>query len=274
MAYTVSNAFKEKLYSGESDFRAILTINGTTIPEEQISSISISSPIIDDTNDMFYIGTFISQKLTIKFNNLNGLNVASGQEVSLSIGQYVNNAWEDVPIGVFLVDDLGENYYQNCELTCLDYAVKFKPNIDYSPCFVDNKATIDTILAYICNYFNVRLGSYPSINGDIEIGTYDSQISGKQWISYIAEIKGCNAKIDRTGALTLQPLKQNTTQQIDATSGAEFELGDKFEITKIVYTDAVRNYTYGDDSGNKVYIRQDNPFVTQQAIYNIYTEKN
>ena len=270
MAYIVSNDFKEKLYSGECDYRATLIINGNTIPNEQISSISISSPIVDDTNDMFYVGTFISQKITIKFNNLDGLSLESGQNVSLSIGQYVNNAWVDVPIGLFIVDDLGENYQKTCEITCMDYGVKFKPNIDYSPCFVDGKATIDTILQYICTQFGVTLGDYPTINGDVEIGTYDSTISGKQWISYIAEIKGCNAKIDREGRLTLQPLKQASNQVKDATQNASFELGEKYNVSKVTYTDAIRNYTYGDDSGNTLFIRQDNPFVSDDVVKNIY----
>ena len=270
MAYIVSNDFKEKLYSGECDYRATLIINGNTIPNEQIASISISSPIVDDTNEMFYVGTFISQKITIKFNNLDGLSLESGQNVSLSIGQYVNNAWVDVPIGLFIVDDLGENYQKTCEITCMDYGVKFKPNIDYSPCFVDGKATIDTILQYICTQFGVTLGDYPTINGDVEIGTYDSTISGKQWISYIAEIKGCNAKIDREGRLTLQPLKQASNQVKDATQNASFELGEKYNVSKVTYTDAIRNYTYGDDSGNTLFIRQDNPFVSDDVVKNIY----
>ena len=43
-----------------------LTIDGNKVPIEQISSIKISSPIIDTTSgtgQMFHIGTFISQKL-------------------------------------------------------------------------------------------------------------------------------------------------------------------------------------------------------------------
>lgn len=270
MAYSVSSDFRNKLYSGESDFRATLTINGTTIPEEQISSISISSPIIDDSQESFYVGTFISQKLTITFHNLNGLNIASGQPVTLSIGQYVNSSWVDVPIGLFLVDDLGENYNTKNEITCLDYAIKFKPNIDYSPCFTDGKATIDTILAYICTTFGVTLGSYPNTNGTFEVATYDGTISGKQWISYIAEIKGCNAKMDRNGALTLVPIKSSSVVTIDATQGSDFVLGERYKITKVIYIDAVRNFTYGNDDNNTLFIRSENPFISQTVVSNIY----
>lgn len=271
MAYNVSSAFREQLYSGESNFRAILTIGENTIDNDQIASISISSPIIDDSKQVFYVGTFISQKITIKFKNMDGIDVHSGDNVDLSIGQYLNNEWVDVPIGKFLVDDLAEDYFEKCEISCLDYAVKFKPNIDYSLCFTDGKATIKEILEYICDYFNVEIGDYPTINDDVEIGTYDSTVSGKQWISYIAELKGCNAKIDRLGRLTLQPLKQSSNVPINALESVSFELGEEFNITKVTFFDAIRNYTYGDDEGNTLFIRQDNPFVTDtKVVQNIY----
>ena len=271
MAYNVSQDFTNKLYSGESNFRAILTIGENTIDNDQIASISISSPIIDDSKQVFYVGSFISQKITIKFKNMDGIDVHSGDNVDLSIGQYVNNEWVDVPIGKFLVDDLAEDYFEKCEISCLDYAVKFKPNIDYSLCFTDEKATIKEILEYICDYFDVEIGDYPTINDDVEIGTYDSTVSGKQWISYIAELKGCNAKIDRLGRLALQPLKQPSNVPINALESASFELGEEFNITKVTFFDAVRNYTYGDDEGNTLFIRQDNPFITDtKVVQNIY----
>ena len=271
MAYIVDDSFREKLYSGESEFRATLIINGNTIPNDQIASISISSPLIDDSKQVFNLGSFISQKITIKFKNMDGIVVESGQEVSLSIGQYIDNDWVDVPIGLFLIDDLAEDYYEKCEFSCLDYAVKFKPNIDYSECFTDGKANVRTILEYICEKVGVELGDCPTINDEIEVGTYDSTISGKQWVSYIAEIKGCNAKIDRTGKLTLQPLKQPSNVPINALESASFEAGDSLKITKVTFFDAIRNFTFGDDTNDTLFIRQDNPFINDEnVIRNIY----
>lgn len=271
MAYNVSSDFRNKLYSGESQFRATLTIGEQVIDNSQIASISISSPIVDDSKQVFYVGSFISQKITIHFKNMDGIDVISGENVDLSIGQYVNNEWVDVPIGKFLIDDLAEDYYDKCEIDCYDYGVLFKPNIDYSPCFVDGKATIKTILEYICQQFSVELGDYPTVNDDVEIGTYDSTISGKQWISYIAEIKGCNAKIDRLGRLTLQPLKQPSSIPINALESESFETGEDYKITQVIFFDAVRNYTIGDVDGNTLYIRQDNPFINDiNVVKNIY----
>lgn len=269
--YAVSNRFREQEYSGESLYKAKLSINNIEIPKEQISKIIISDPIIDKENEYFYIGTFISKKLTIKLRNLDNLSIKSGDTVNFSIIQTVDGDDIQVPIGIFTIDDPSENFYNTCEIIALDNAVKFKPNIDYSPCFVNGKATIDTILEYICNSFNVTLGSYPSINGNIEIGTYDSTISGKQWISYIAELKGCNAKITRDGKLTLIPFKQSPQVSINIRKSKEFILREEYKISGVTYFDAIRNYSFGNDDNNILYIRQDNPFVVNETtVENIY----
>ena len=275
MAYNVSNEFREKVYSGESLYDCILTIENESVPVNQISSIKISSPIIDTSSPAFYIGTFISQSITIKFKNLDGLSIQSGNHVHLEIGQYVNEAYEYVPIGEFLIDDLAENYQTTCEITCLDYATKFKPNINYSPAFVDGKITIDNLLQYICNYFDVELGTYPEINGDVEIGTYDSSVSGKQYISYIAEIKGSNAKMGRDGKLYLVPLKNEPATVINALHSKSWNLGEKYEISQVVYQDAIRNFTFGEDTENTLFIRTDNMFITEASmIENIFNSVN
>lgn len=275
MQVEVSEEFREQCYSGESLYNARLTINGNEVPMSQISKIKINSPIVDTSKDTFYVGTFISQEITIIFKNLDNLDIQTGNEVYLEIGQLINEQYEYVPIGHFLIDDLSENYYSTCEIPCLDYATKFKTNVDYSPCFEDGVATIDTILEWICAYFGVDIGSYPSTNGDVEIGTYNGTVSGKQWISYIAELKGCNAKMGRDGRLYLIPIKRQPTTTIDALKSKSWSLGEKFKISQVTYFDALRNFTFGEETDNTLFIRQDNPFViSEEVVENIYDEVN
>ena len=420
---TVTENFRKKVYSGEALYHTNLQINEQEVPIEQIASIEIDSPIIDETSESFYLGTFISQSVKIKFKNLDGLDIASNNDVYLEIGEerdsynllntqniepstisgldinldntllslngsnsaagyiipsntntgivlnegnyllsvtilagdvnfgssntvvYIKNyntnatlgsasiksaynntnkvqvsgtivineptnigfeiytngvveynglkvgiqlqegtevksyeqygtVTEYIPIGRYLIDDLAEDYFTTCEINCLDYAIKLKPNIDYSPCFtVQNEgdtptATIQTIFNYICEYFGIEvatdISTLPNIN--VTVGTYDGSISGKQWISYIAEIMGCNVKFDRYGRLILIPLKHEKAVTINALESEEFTLGEKYEISRVVYFDAVRNFTDGEDLYNTLYIRQDNPFVTDESV--------
>lgn len=271
---TVSTQFREQEYSGEALFNSILRINNNLVPVQQIASIKIKSPIIDTSTETFYVGSFISQTLTIKFKNLDGLDIQSKNNVHLEIGQSINGVYEYLLMGEYLIDDLAENYQETCEITCMDYAIKFKPNIDYSPCFTNGTASVSTIVQYICNYFDVTLGSDLLLlpNNDVVVGTYDSTISGKQWLSYIAEIMGCNLKMSRDGKLLFLPFKKDEPDiEINALKSAEWELGEKYEISQVVYFDAIRNFTYGDNEANTLFIRQDNPFITDtNVVKNIY----
>lgn len=272
MAYNVTKRFREIVYSGGAIYKCSLKINNKLVPNRQIAKITISNPIIDTTSDYFYVGSYIAQKLTIKFKNLDNLDIKSNNDVSLDISLNVDGTEVNVPIGKFLIDDLSENYYESCEITCLDYSVKAKNNIDYSPCFVDGKAKIDTIFEYICNFFGITFDpNYPKTNGDIEVGIYDSTVSGKRYISYIAELKGCNAKHGRDGILYLIPLKQTSNVSINALKSKSWKLGEKFQISSVSYDDGARPFKAGDTTNNTLFIRSDNPFVKDQTtIDNIY----
>lgn len=272
MAYNVTKRFREIVYSGGTIYKCSLKINNKLVSNRQIAKITISNPIIDTTSDYFYVGSYIAQKLTIKFKNLDNLDIKSNNDVSLDISLNVDGTEINVPIGKFLIDDLSENYYESCEITCLDYSVKAKNNIDYSPCFVDGKAKIDTIFEYICNFFGITFDpNYPKTNGDIEVGIYDSTVSGKRYISYIAELKGCNAKHGRDGILYLIPLKQTSNVSINALKSKSWKLGEKFQISGVSYDDGARPFKAGDTTNNTLYIRSDNPFVKDQTtIDNIY----
>lgn len=272
MAYNVTKRFREIVYSGGAVYKCSLKINNKLVPNRQIAKITISNPIIDTTSDYFYVGSYIAQKLTIQFKNLENLDIKSNNDVSLDISLDVDGTEVNVPIGKFLIDDLSKNYYETCEITCLDYSVKAKNNIDYSPCFVDGKATIDTIFEYICNHFGITFDTnYPKTNGDIEVGEYDSTVSGKRYISYIAELKGCNAKHGRDGVLYLVPLKQTSSVSINALKSESWKLGEKFQISGVSYDDGARLFKAGNTTNNTLFIRNDNPFIQNQTtIDNIY----
>lgn len=288
MAYIVKNsegtdvtqAFRNKEYSGSSIYNVKLTIkekgeNKTpvNVPYSQIAKIVISSPIIDTTSNMFYVGSFISQQITITFRNLDNLPIESGNEVTLSIGTTLNGEMIYVPMGKYLIDDLAEDYHTKCEITCLDYGVKFKPATDIRGAMeqvgTNYVGTTNDIFEYICNTYGVDFDeNYPK-TPNITTGTYDSTISGKQWLSWIAETKGCNVKIDRDGVLKLVPLKATKSVTINALRSKTWELGEPYKITRVRYElEGIEN---GDTTGNTLYIRSDNPFMagTREQISTI-----
>ena len=161
MAYKLATErIREIIYSGDATYDCKLYFNDILVPVEQIANINISSPIIDttpETGKMFHLGTFISQQITIKFKNLDGLDLTSNPNVYLEIGVNVDGEFIYIPMGYFLIDELGENYQKTCEITCLDYAIKFKSNLDITQFFNEEQYVIASeLFEAICRYFGVE----------------------------------------------------------------------------------------------------------------------
>lgn len=285
--YAVNEKYREKIYSGGALHRASLTINNQAIPNSNIKSIKISSPLIDTTQDYFYIGTFIGQKVEIQFKNADNLDLNG--EIYLSISTKIEeedpvegtDGYVEVPIGYFYIDTKPEDYYKNAKITCYDKSIFFKNKVDISLWFDENKEiTAEKLLIELCNYFlgENMLGTYPTINKDKKTASFDNTLSGKTYISYIAEIMGSNAKIGRDGKLYLIPLKQSPAVKINAKKSKSWEIEEKYKISRVYYEDGIRLFEDGTKDYNSLNIRVDNPFVqgteenSQEIITNIYNE--
>lgn len=283
MAYNVSQDYRTVVYSGNSLYNCRLYINEDLVPVSQIRTIKISSPIIDtieDTGKLFHIGTFISQKLDIQFKNLDGLVLNNNPEIQLEIGLMVNGDYEYIPIGKYLIDELAENYQTTCSITCLDYAVKFKSELDISQFFNQTGTSssgdpisfiyASDLFEAICEYYGVEVGTYPNVNNDKPIYFYDNTISGKQYIMYLAELFGGNAKMERDGSCSIIPLKNYTNIEINALTSKKFEVGDTYELTRVCYDNGKQKYQAG---GNVITV-QELPYINidRNSYYYLTTE--
>lgn len=143
---------------------------------------------------------------------------------------------------------------------------------------IGEEISCEELLKSLCDYYlgENKLGTYPETNKTCTTTLYDNALSGKQYISYIAEMMGGNAKIGRDGKLYIIPLKQQPAVTIEATEAKSWTLGEKYDIKKVTFYDAIRRVDFGDDTGNVLYIRPDNPFVVGEEeeistmISNIY----
>jgi len=286
MAVNVSQKYKEVIYSGGAINRATLSINGVQIPNSNIKKITISSPIIDSTVDYFYIGTFIAQKVEIEFRNatsidLNG-NVLLSIDTKTDDDEYADeNGYENVDIGEFIIDTSPEEYSKSAKITCYDKSILFKPNVDIREFFDDeDKVTAEDLLKGLCNKFlgANKLGTYPNTNKNVTAKIYDTSKSGKYYISKIAEIMGCNAKIGRDGKLYLLPLKRQSTETINALKSKSWEFSTNYKISRVFWQVGNTIYDAGDETYNSLNITADNIFLygsdndIQLAVDNLYDE--
>lgn len=302
--YAVNNEkYRERIYSGGALHRASLTINNENIPTSNIKSIKISSPIIDTTEEYFYVGTFIGQKVEIAFRNADKIDLTG--EVDLKIATKIEeedpvegtDGYLEVPIGKFIIDTSPEDYYNNATITCYDKSILFKNKVDISQWFdeetyIDEETgeektrkttiTAEKLLQHLCTYFlgEENLGTYPEINKNKTTASFDNTVSGKTYISYIAEIMGGNAKIGRDGKLYIIPLKQDAVVEINAKKSKSWTLGEKYRISRVYFEDGIRTFEKGNYDFNSLNIRVDNPFIqdteenSQEVINNLYDELN
>lgn len=184
--------------------------------------------------------------------------------------------YEYIPKGYYLIEEPDENYHKTCKITCLDYSVKMKTNCDYSSALDENgEITLENLLQWLCINYSVKLGTYPNVNRDMKISVYDSTLSGKAYVSYIAEMMGGNAKFNRNNELCIIPLKQESVETINALKSSSLKIAEKYEISRVYYTDGSRVFEYGENAKNTLQIRQENMFVVgSENVENIFNSLN
>jgi predicted nucleic acid-binding Zn-ribbon protein len=103
-----------------------------------------------------------------------------------------------------------------------------------------------------------------------KIAVYDSSISARVYLSYIAEQAGGFACIGRDGKLYIRTIGEDTAE-LPLKYFQNFSWGEKFKISRVKYEDGIQLFEKGDESGNTIYINQDNMYIVdQEQIDNIY----
>ena len=105
----------------------------------------------------------------------------------------------------------------------------------------------------ICGYYGVEVGTYPDVNNDKKLYFYDNTLTGKQYISYLAEIFGGNAKIERDGSCSIIPLKNYTNIEIDTLTSKKLEVGDTYTLTRVCYDNGKSKFQAG---GNVIKVEE------------------
>lgn len=291
--------YRERIYSGGAINRTFLYIKEQRIPTSNIKSIKISSPIIDTSQEYFYIGTFVAQKLEVQFKNADEIDLEG--EVTLTIGTKIkeeteeDEGYEDIQIGTFLIDTDRETYYKTATITCYDKSTLFGSSVNIQQWFdkeevIDESTgetttkyttiTAEKLLQKLCDYFlgTNKLGTYPKINKDVTTGSYDNSLSGKAYISMIAEIMCSNAKIGRDGKLYLIPIKSSPAVTINALKGKSWELKGTYKISGVEYANLDGVEPKGTKDNNVLNIRNSNFFMNgtpehrNDILDNIYNE--
>lgn len=160
--------------------------------------------------------------------------------------------------------------------TLVDYMVNFNVKYDGSALV---GSTLLAIVQDICFKSGTSLdSSSTNFNGNDKIITwYDDTISGRDYISYVAELNGGFAYIKPDGKLAFAQFTANNSSvdTIDVAMCESFKLGAFHKINRVVYDNglAIWEVSTPDDDGDTVYLNSNNAFITEEsdiaAIHNI-----
>jgi hypothetical protein len=263
--YQVSEEYLSRIYEEKQALK--IYINGTKIEDRYIYGCKPSGNVF--TNEEFALGSTPSIGIELKLDNraipstINSIYIESGLEDEL------------VPIGYFNVDDISEDD-DITTFSLLDNMVKFDENYNGKE-LIDEKgyATLLEVWLDICNKFGVEAGT-TSFNGqDIQIAVYDSSLSARTYIGYIAEQAGGFAIIGRDGKLYIRKIGESVIEYSKKYLKSGFKFSNSLKITRVKYEDGIQDFVSGYDTENTLYISQDNMYITsQEQIDNIYDYYN
>lgn len=215
-------------------------------------------------NNSFYLGSVASN--TFKLKVLKSLVSSHPTNVKID---------DDITTFHLIVDKVEEDkgFYN---YTFVDKMVNFNFNYDAKP-LIDEKLALEEdcylsdILEDMCLKAGVELDYI--LTNDIIVSWHDSRIQAREYLSFIAELEGGYACINELGKLTIKQHKQASKKTILIDEVSELIIGEKKKITRVVYDNGLVKYEFGDDTGNTLYLNQNNTFITDEIVVeNIYNK--
>ena len=285
MAYTnfqhcTRQQYEQIIYSGGAINKINISFNGTPLANadnycEKLTRVSRILP--NDGSKRLTLDNFVAQEITLILHDVD-INTIQ-DPVNISIGTLVdkqNNIYEDVPLGVFNIQDTPTTDKNKITLKLRDNRVKFdfgynaKPLIDAG----GGTATKKQILNDICTQAGVTNDVTTFANENDPIGIYDSTINGSTYVAYLAEQAGVMSTITRDGHLKFVDLSNLTTLRIPLSIVEKYEIGEQFEIERVVYeAGAIKYQSSADETLQTLFLNGGNPYINNQSqintIYNL-----
>lgn len=231
------------------------------INEDYYTALSTNFALFGDT---FYLGSTAS----------NIYNISIAKEAITTHPSTVLVKDNGALIATLVVDKVEENDFEY-KYTLTDKMVNLEFNYDASESFTNGSATLLEIAQDICNKAGIELATMDFRGYNKGINWYDNTRTAREYIGYIAELNGGYAQIGKDGRLYF--IKQNTlpAKIISIDDCADFKIGEKHVISRVVYEQGTLKYEYGDETGNTLYLSGDNVYITEQIeVEEIFNEIN
>lgn len=171
------------------------------------------------------------------------------------------------------IDNIEEQDYEYV-YTLTDKMVRLEFYYDAKDIFVGGSTTLLSIAQDICTRAGLTLGTVDFRGYNKSINWYDNTRTAREYIGYVAELNGGFARIEGN---TLYFVKQNTlsVNTISIDDCEDFNIGERHEITRVVYEQGALKWEYGTEDGNTLYLNSENVFITEKSeVQGIYNDIN
>lgn len=236
--------------------------------EKDISNLitSYSQNIQGANKEHFRIGEAPSMQVDIELNTLSLTDEDFKATLHVAFESSDDN-WqtkEVKDIGYFYLIDGKEDYQRNTKLTYYDAMSKgnvpYNSNLDYE----SGNVTTRQQMQEICEILGIGYQEFGI--KDIPVSWWDNTVTIRTYISWIAEISGCNAIVNRDNYIEFIPLGTASNYEIDLSYMFEYEVSEEFECTRILFNDGLQEFVKGDETGNTIYLNSKNGYIDNQSI--------
>lgn len=286
MAYTnftncTEQEYLDIIYSQDDKNRIRIWFNNVELQDadEYCESLTGTNRIIpEDGSKRFSLSNFIAKEYNLVLRDLPAGTTIEDQ-VKVSIGTLVDeNTYEDVPIGIFNIQDTPTTDKNKTTIKLRDNRVKFDFGYNAKP-LIDSQggtASLKEILDDICLQAGVTNDVLTFAGDNIEVSIYDSTIKASAYVSYIAEQAGAVPVITREGHLAFIYLNNVKIWRIPLSIVEKYEIGTPFEVERVVYESGIIKYeTSSDNTLETLYLDAANPYITSQTQVNtVFTIMN
>ena len=272
--------YTQLIYSQDDTSRIRIWFNNVELQDadEYCESLTGTNRILpNDGSKRFSLDNFIAKEYTLTLRDLPEETELVDQ-VKISMGTLVdssNDTWEDVPLGIFNIQDTPQTDQNKITIKLRDNRVKFDFNYNAQPLIesLGGTATKKQILNDICEKAGV-INAITSFYGeDDSIGIYDNSITATTYVSYIMEQAGATPIINRNGELDKIDYDNLKMWAIPLSIIEKYEIGTPYNIERVVYESGIIKYeTNNDNTKQTLYLNAANPYVSSQEqieyIYN------
>lgn len=256
--YEIDEPFSETFIAKKITPLEIIFDNETI---DDIAYIELTNNYKIFTNKNFALGSTSSNNYSLKLKKEYAFNPKI-----VEIEEYSNKK------AVLFVDKIEDNSKDYFDYSLTDGMVNFEFKYDASLIFEDGKTTVKKILEDICSKAGIRLATTEFIGQDLEVSWHDNTVTARTYIGYIAELNGGFARINNNGELELVQFKNDSKATINLDDCEDYTLGEYHKITRVIFDNGVLVSSFGDDTGNTLYLNTSNVFIndeeTVEQIYN------